>query len=185
MSASKSEDLDRRILYRGLLDKLNKRETLQNIQIQEETNVVYQPIEGNIIPLEGINDGVFSAGIMGKGCGLQPTGEQVFAPLSGTISTVADTKHAVGIESDNGIEMLIHVGLDTVSMKGKGFSVYVKEGEKVKAGQLLMSFSKKEIASAGYPDTTAVLVINADDYEKVEVEYYGSGEAGKKLIAIQ
>lgn len=170
----------------GLFDIFKKKPAaVEKVEVAVEPMTVYQPVEGTVIPLEEIGDGVFSEGILGNGCGVKPTGEKVYAPVSGTITTVAETKHAVGMASDDGVEMLVHVGVDTVAMKGKGFDVKVKEGDKVVAGQLLLTFSKADIAAAGYPDTTAVLVTNTDDYEEVTLTRTGDGKAGEKLIVIK
>lgn len=155
-----------------------------SIRVATEKGILVQPIDGEIIPLADIGDGVFSEGVLGNGCGLIPSGEAVYAPVSGTISTVADTKHAVGIEAD-GVEMLIHVGLETVSMNGKGFHVIVKEGDQVKAGQLLMTFSLNEIGKAeGVKTTTAVLVTNSDDLPAFQVLHTGIGHAGGPLFRV-
>ncbi len=154
----------------GFLNKVfgGKQETAP--AIETEKNVVYAPLEGTVIALSEINDGVFSEGVLGQGCGIQPDSETVTAPFHGTITQVADTKHAIGLLSEDGVEVLIHVGLDTVSMNGKGFTVHVKMGERVQCGQKLLTFSKKDIAEAGFSDTTAVLVTNTDDYESVMLE---------------
>ena len=154
------------------------------ITVTEQAGVAIQPIDGEIIPLADIGDGVFSEGILGQGVGLIPSSEAVYAPISGTISTVTETKHAVGIEGD-GVEMLIHVGLETVSMNGKGFQVKVKEGDKVKAGQLLYTFSMAEIQKAeGVSTTSAVLVTNSDDLPNFEVLRTGTGKAGEPLFKV-
>lgn len=168
----------------GLFDFLKKKTVPEFVEVQEEVGFVLQPIEGEVIPLEQIGDGVFSEGVLGQGCGLIPTAEAVYAPISGTVSTVAETKHAVGIEAD-GVEMLIHVGLETVSMNGKGFDVKVKEGDKVKAGQLLLTFSLKEIGAAeGVSTTSAILVTNSDDLPGFEVIRTGAGKVGEKLFKV-
>lgn len=167
------------------LKKNSKPSAPASIPVQEETGILLQPIDGKIIPLSDIGDGVFSEGVLGNGCGLIPSGEAVYAPISGTISTVAESKHAVGIEAD-GVEMLIHVGLETVSMNGKGFDVKVKEGDKVKAGQLLYTFSLSEMAKAeGVKSTSAVLITNSDDLETIEVLHYGTAKAGEGLFRIK
>lgn len=145
---------------------------------------VLQPVEGYVIPLNEIEDEVFSSGMAGNGCGIQPTGENVISPVNGTVSVVAGTKHAVGIVSDDGLEMLVHVGLDTVTMEGKGFTTYVKPGDHVKAGQKLLSFSKSEIEKAGFSTTTAVLVTNAAQYENVSCLRNGLGKIGDDLITV-
>ncbi len=150
-----------------------------------EKNTVYSPLKGTVIPLAEIADGVFSEGILGQGCGIRPDCSVVTSPVDGTISQVAETKHAVGVTSKDGVEVLIHVGLDTVSMNGKGFTPHVKVGDSVKCGQKLLSFDRKAIADAGFPDVTAVLITNTDDYEAVELVKTGATEATEKLITIK
>lgn len=163
----------------GLFDFLKKNAAPQ------DRGILLQPIDGEIIPLADINDGVFSEGILGNGCGLIPSAEAVYAPISGVIGTVAETKHAVGIEGDC-IEMLIHVGLETVSMKGEGFDVKVQEGQKVKAGDLLMTFSLDAINKAeGVSTVSAILVNNSDDLPKFELLHTGPGKAGDELFKVK
>lgn len=151
----------------GLFDKLLGKESA--IEVTTEPNTLYLPIEGEVIELADINDGVFSAGILGQGCGIKPSEETVYAPASGTITTVAETKHAVGLMSEDGIEVLIHVGMDTVDMNGSGFTVLVKNGQKVKCGQPLLKFSADKIKAAGHPTTTAFVVTNSDDFSDISV----------------
>ncbi len=128
---------------------------------------VMQPVAGNVIAREAIPDETFASGVLGDGVGVEPTAELVVAPFDGTISSVAQSKHAIGIEA-NGMEMLIHVGVDTVNMNGDGFECLVKEGDEVKLGQPLIRFSREKIKAAGYSDTVAVLLTNSDDLEGVE-----------------
>ena len=128
---------------------------------------VMQPVKGNVIAREAIPDDTFASGVLGDGVGIEPTEELVVAPFDGTISSVAESKHAVGIES-NGMELLIHVGVDTVNMQGDGFECLVNEGDAVKLGQPLIRFSREKIKAAGYSDTVAVLLTNSDDLEGVE-----------------
>ena len=128
---------------------------------------VLQPVKGNVIAREQIPDDTFASGVLGDGVGIEPTDELVVAPFDGTISSVAESQHAVGIEA-NGMEMLIHVGVDTVNMHGDGFTCLVKEGDEVKAGQPLIRFDRAKIKAAGYSDTVAVLLTNSDDLEGVE-----------------
>ncbi len=128
---------------------------------------VLQPVEGNVIPYDKIPDDTFASGVLGVGVGVEPTGEVVVAPFDGEISSVADSKHAVGL-SANDMELLIHVGVDTVAMNGDGFECLVKEGDQVKAGQPLIRFSREKIKAAGYSDTVAVLLTNSEDLEGVE-----------------
>ena len=128
---------------------------------------VLQPVEGNVIPRESIPDDTFASGVLGDGVGVEPTGQVVVAPFDGTVSSVAESHHAVGLES-GGMELLIHVGVDTVNMQGKGFTCLVAEGDEVKAGQPLIRFDRQLIKASGYSDTVAVLLTNSDDLEGVE-----------------
>ncbi len=128
---------------------------------------VMQPVKGNVIAREAIPDDTFASGVLGDGVGIEPEDELVVAPFDGTISSVAESKHAIGIEA-NGMEMLIHVGVDTVNMQGDGFECLVAEGDTVKLGQPLIRFSREKIKAAGYSDTVAVLLTNSDDLEGVE-----------------
>ena len=128
---------------------------------------VLQPVKGNVIPYDQIPDDTFASGVLGVGVGIQPTDEVVVAPFDGEITSVADSKHAVGVAA-NDMELLIHVGVDTVAMNGDGFDCLVKEGDQVKAGQPLIRFSRDKIKAAGYSDTVAVLLTNSDDLDGVE-----------------
>lgn len=142
---------------------------------------VYAPISGDYIPLESIDDPVFSQGIMGPGCGIEPSEGILVAPVDGTVVTVAETKHAVGIEARNGAELLIHVGMDTVNMKGNGFELKVSEGDKVRCGQPLMHFDMNAIKAAGYPTTTAFVVTNSDAFPSVALN---TGKSYQRLEEI-
>ena len=128
---------------------------------------VLQPVKGNVIPYDKIPDETFASGVLGEGVGIEPTDELVVAPFDGEISSVAESKHAVGIAA-NDMEVLIHVGVDTVNMNGDGFTCLVSEGDQVKAGQPLIRFSRAKIKAAGYSDTVAVLLTNSEDLEGVE-----------------
>lgn len=147
-----------------------------------EANAVYAPVKGNIVTMEKIPDPTFSAGILGWTIGIEPSDGIVYVPFSGKIEQAADTGHAVGLVSDDGLEVLIHIGVDTVEMGGAGFDIKVKEGDEVKAGQMLMTFDRKAIADAGHPDIAVVIVLNADDYQSVELTAEGTVEAGMKII---
>ena len=128
---------------------------------------VLQPVEGKVIDRESIPDDTFASGVLGDGVGIEPAAELVVAPFDGVVSSVADSRHAVGLES-GGMELLIHVGVDTVNMQGDGFNCLVNEGDEVKAGQPLIRFDREKIKAAGYSDTVAVLLTNSDDLEGVE-----------------
>ena len=123
-----------------------------------------------VIPSEEIPDETFAAGILGQGVGIRPENGVVVAPFDGEISSVTDTRHAVGISSPDGMELLIHVGIDTVAMNGDGFECFVQEGQQVKAGDKLIAFDREKITAAGHPDVVVVLVTNSDDYENLTIQ---------------
>lgn len=142
----------------------------QKKEITYEAGKVYAPIAGKYIPLEQISDPVFADCTLGQGCGIEPDEGRVYSPVSGVVETFADTKHAIGILADDEAEYLIHVGMDTVDMKGKGFTPKVAAGDRVTAGQLIMEFDINEIKKAGHPTTTALIVTNSDEYSKINMD---------------
>ena len=146
---------------------------------------LYAPVKGNVISRENIPDETFASGVLGDGVGIEPEEGIVTAPFDGEISTVAQTRHAVGILGPEGMEVLIHVGIDTVAMKGDGFEVFVAEGDKVKAGQKLLQFDISKIKEAGYSATTAVLLTNSEDYPGFKVIKTGKTETMEKLFEIE
>ena len=151
----------------------------------EDACVIVAPIEGNAISLEEVGDGVFSEGMLGKGVAIEPTVGRAVSPVDGTVSTVFETKHAIGLTSDNGAEVLIHIGLDTVKLNGKHFSTYVKAGDKVKAGDLLVEFDIEKIKEAGYPTVTPVIITNTDSYEDVKAVAKGAVKEKDKLVSVR
>lgn len=126
---------------------------------------VSSPLKGKLIDLTEVPDEVFSAGILGEGMAVVPEKGELYAPADATIDTVFDSKHAISMVCDNGAELLLHVGLDTVKLEGKYYDVQVKNGDKVKAGQLLMKFDIKAIQKAGYQTVTPVIITNANQYQ--------------------
>ena len=126
-----------------------------------------QPCKGTVIDRERIPDETFAAGILGDGVGVVPEDGIVVSPFDGTVTSVFDTKHAVTLEK-NGMEVLIHIGVNTVNMQGEGFTAFVEEGAEVKAGDRLLGFDRDAIAKAGYNDTVVMLLTNSDDLEGVE-----------------
>ena len=134
---------------------------------------VLNPVPGKVIAYTDIPDPTFAAGVLGTGVGIWPDDGVVRAPYDGEISSVAETQHAVGISGPGDMEVLIHVGVDTVAMNGDGFTALVKEGDKVKAGQPLISFNRDKIKAANHPDVVVVLLTNSDDYDSVS--YPGVG----------
>lgn len=132
-----------------------------------EAGAVLAPAKGKVIPHTEIPDDTFAAGVLGTGVGIWPEGGVAYAPYDGVISSVAETQHAVGITGPGDMEVLIHVGVDTVAMNGDGFQALVKEGDGVKAGQPLIKFNREKIKAANHPDVVVVLLTNSDDYNCV------------------
>ena len=143
---------------------------------------VTAPLSGRVIPMEEIPDQVFSQGILGEGVGIEPTGNVVVAPADATVcSVIEDSRHAVGLTLDNGAELLIHVGIDTVSMNGDGFQLHVKEGDRVHLGDKLITFDPEKIKAAGHPTTTAFLVTDPGDLTPT-FETNVDAQAGRTVV---
>lgn len=162
----------------GLFDRFKKSEKMD---IQVEPGALYAPVGGRYIPLKEIPDPVFSAGTLGDGCGIEPDEEKVYAPIDCKVSMIAETRHAIGLLGKNGEEFLIHVGMDTVDMNGKGFSLKTEQGSQVKAGQLLLEFDREEIKRAGHPVTTAFVLTNSSDYPEFHIDTGKEYHAGEKM----
>lgn len=160
----------------------SKTEGLEGVAAEK---VLFAPVAGNVIRREEIPDETFASGVLGDGVGIEPETGEVVAPFDGEISSVTDTCHAVGITGQGEMEVLIHVGVDTVNMKGDGFELFVREGEKVKAGQRLMVFDMEKIRAAGYCTTTAVLLTNSDDFSGFRVVKMGRTEQMEKLFMVE
>ena len=143
---------------------------------------VTAPLSGRVIPMEEIPDQVFSQGILGEGVGIEPTGNVVVAPADATVcSVIEDSRHAVGLTLDNGAELLIHVGIDTVSMNGDGFQLHVKAGDRVHLGDKLITFDPEKIKAAGHPTTTAFLVTDPGDLTPT-FETNVEAQAGRTVV---
>lgn len=142
------------------------------------------PVKGRVISLNKVNDPTFAGEVLGKGYAVVPDDNVVYAPFDGVISTVFETKHAVGITGDNGIEVLIHIGINTVELNGKFYESFVKEGERVRKGQKLIKFDAEGISKAGYDITTPVIVTNTDDYRGVELVKDGVTDISESVINV-
>ena len=145
---------------------------------------VDSPLIGQVIPLSEVNDPVFSSEAMGKGCAVIPSEGKVFAPFDGTIVGLLDSHHAVGMESENGIEILIHVGMDTVKLGGKHFTCHIEDGQQVKKGQLLLEFDMDAIKAEGYEIVTPVIITNSDEFTEITTEAAGQVKNGDKLLTL-
>lgn len=150
-----------------------------------ETYVIGAPVKGKAIPLTEVNDPTFSEGMLGQGAAVIPEDGRIYAPADGEVSMVFDTLHAVTLTTEKGTEILIHVGLDTVNLKGEGYESHVKAGDKVKKGDLLLTADLEKIKAAGYDIVTPVVVCNTDDYAAVSGKAGNDVQAGDALIEIQ
>ena len=159
-------------------------ETAEEVTVDGTAKKLYAPIQGTIVPRNEIPDDTFAAGVLGNGVGIDPEEGVVVAPFDGEISSVTDTKHAIGITGPADMEVLIHVGVDTVNMKGDGFELLVEEGQKVKAGQKLMTFDIAKIKAAGYSPVAAVLLTNSDDYPEFKVVKTGKTQRLEEVFTV-
>ena len=146
---------------------------------------IKNPLSGKVLPLSKVEDAVFSSGAMGNGIAIDPTDNKVYAPFDGTVEFIAETKHAIGLKSDDGVELLIHVGMDTVKMNGKGFDVKTKVNERVKEGELLLESDRNEIQKEGYSLITPVVITNSNNYEQDELCIDEEALFGKSIINLK
>lgn len=136
--------------------------------LANKRNALYSPVQGKLINLSDVNDKVFASGMMGQGFAIVPSSGDVFSPCFGHIKTIAPTKHAIGIETDNGGEILLHFGIDTVDLKGKPFNPLVEIGDKIKPGKPIMSYNIEYVRDAEKDPTIMVIVIGFNNAIKVD-----------------
>lgn len=146
---------------------------------------VYNPLKGEVIPLADVDDAAFSSEVLGKGYAVKPSVGMVKAPFSGTMETLMDSYHALGLISDDGMVLLIHVGLDTVQLNGKHFTPKVKVGDRISIGDVLLEFDKEAIEAEGYQTVTPVILTNVDDYSKMEIGEPGVKDFGEEMISLE
>lgn len=151
---------------------------------KEKKHVIGSPAKGKAVSLKEVNDPTFAEEMLGKGAAVIPEEGKIYAPADGEIGMVFDTLHAVSMTTDFGAEILIHIGLDTVKMKGDGFTGHVKAGNHVKKGDLLLEVDLEKVKTAGYDTITPVLVCNTPDYASVEGIQADAVNAGDDLIII-
>lgn len=165
----------------ALFDRFRKKEKVEE-NVKE--TVIVSPTEGKVVPMEEIPDPVFSQGVLGTCCGVMPEEGKVFAPINGEIVQVSDTKHAVGIAGANGLELIIHVGIDTVDMEGDGFTVNVKKGDPVKKGDLILTMDLDKIKAAGHPDLVILAVTNPGENKEAKLVANENVKPGEDLFQI-
>ncbi|MEC0282843.1 beta-glucoside-specific PTS transporter subunit IIABC [Terribacillus saccharophilus] len=151
---------------------------------ENNEEVVHAPLSGKLLALEQVPDEVFSSGAMGKGLAIEPNENKVYAPFDGTIVMLAPTKHAIGLRSMSGAEVLIHVGLDTVKLNGEPFTLHVKEGDRVKQGDVLSEFDSEAIEAAGVQTITPIIVTNPANYKEIIIDDTETTTQGNDLLTV-
>lgn len=150
----------------------------------KEKQLIMAPLLGTVAPLSAVNDPVFSQETMGKGVAVIPGEGKVFAPADGVVTMVFATGHAIGMTTDGGVELLIHVGLDTVQLKGACFTALVAAGDKVKSGDLLLEFDREQIKAKGYEVITPIIVCNTKDYKEILCHVGKDVKAGDVIMEL-
>lgn len=183
-----SDDPDSIIGTEEASDKTEEKpqtEGAENTETNGKTITLYSHMNGTAVKLEDVEDEVFSQKILGEGAAVEPSEGKLYAPCDGKIDSVFDTKHAVNMVSDDGVEILLHIGIDTVKLGGQYFEAHVSDGQEVKKGDLLISFDMDKIKAAGYKVTTPIIIGNTDDYASVEPVAQNSVSAGDMILKIK
>lgn len=147
----------------GFEDVSDEQEEVPN----ETSMTIESPVKGTVYPISEVNDAVFSKGLLGKGVAIRPEENSIYSPVAGEVVTILESKHAIGLRSTDGVELLIHIGIDTVNLKGEPFEVFVKAGDQISAGQLLIEADFAAIRNAGYDDTVIVVVTNSENFDSI------------------
>ena len=169
----------------GLFKKRDDVETSPApLVIEAHEGEVLAPVSGVRVELGNVSDPVFSQGLMGVGVGIVPRSDVVYAPVAGTVAATTKTNHAISLTSDGGVDVLVHVGVDTVMLRGAGFSRFVEKGDHVEAGTALITFDRSAVAEHGLDSTVIVTVLNSDAYPSVELLATGPVAAGDVVMHV-
>lgn len=152
---------------------------------KEEIIPICAPVAGKLVPLSEVSDPTFSDGILGQGAAVIPTENQFFSPVDGTVNTVFPTGHAAALTSANGVEVLLHIGLDTVKLNGKHFTIHVEEGQQVKKGDLLLEADLEQIKAEGFDTITPVIVCNTEEFSEIMMARGNKVSVGDTIINIR
>ncbi len=147
--------------------------------------VVCAPVTGRVVPMKEVPDEAFASGAMGWCCGIVPEENVIRAPFTGDVMQVADTYHALGVEGHNGVQVVIHVGMDTAEMHGDGFQCFVRGGQPVQKGEQMLTADFEKIRGEGHSDVVVIAVLNSDDYASAELILDGLVTAGEGLIRLR
>ncbi len=153
--------------------------------IETKANEICAPLSGTAIALKDVPDPTFAEGVLGQGIAIEPKEGKVVAPANAKVTTLFDTHHAIGLMLDNGVELLIHIGINTVELNGECYTAHVSEGDKVTRGQTLITFDKEQIAAKGYPTITPIIVTNTDDFAAVNMTASGTVNALDPILTIE
>lgn len=140
----------------------------QSLGLRTRSNVLLSPLAGRVIPLSDVHDQLFAKGLLGQGVAIEPTGGKVVAPSDSKVEAIFPTGHAVALHTNDGLDVLIHVGLDTVKLEGRHFSVHASVGDTVKRGDVLIEFDRAAIASEGYDVTAPILICNSVEFASIK-----------------
>lgn len=151
---------------------------------KKEAVEVLSPVSGQVVPLSEVNDPAFAQEILGKGVAVKPSEGEFRAPISGEVVVLFDTGHAVSIKGDNGAEIIVHIGLDTVQLKGQHFTAHVKQGDRVQAGDLLITADLEQIRAAGYDVITPVIICNTPNFPDMDCHTGITVKAGEPVISL-
>lgn len=165
-------------------EEQSEKQTEISSENKDSSFTIPSPVSGKAVDLSEVPDGTFAQEILGKGCAIIPSDNKITAPADAVVETIFDTHHAVGLKLENGCEILVHIGINTVELGGQGFTAHISEGDKVTAGQTLITFDKEFIQKKGYNIITPVLVTNPDDYKDVQKIVQGDVMYGEKLIQV-
>lgn len=156
----------------------------QSSSLDNNEETVYAPFSGKVIPLSEVPDEVFSSGAMGQGLAIEPTENKLHAPFNGTVVMVAPTKHAIGLRSESGVELLVHIGLDTVNLNGEPFTLKVTDGDKFKKGDILIEFDQDFVHSKGLTTITPIIITNSGAYQEVIFENIQTSTLNDRLLTV-
>ena len=184
MQTAEADDLDS-VLGEAQPVKEEKTETKSEKPAESKKEItLYSHLNGTVVPIENVEDDVFSQKILGEGIAVEPSEGKLYSPCNGTVDGVFDTKHAVNLVSEEGTEILLHIGIDTVKLDGKYFEAHVEDGQKIKKGDLLITFDMDKIREAGFKLTTPMIICNTDDYSSFKALAEGGIKSGDKLFGL-
>lgn len=167
-----------------ILYKEDAQESVKEKETVNVTNDLAAPVSGKVIPLEQVKDETFASGMLGQGVAIEPTDNIIYSPIEGTVETIFETKHAIGLKSADGLELLIHIGMDTVNLKGDGFKQLIEVGQKVQIGTPLMEVDFAKIKAAGYEIVTPMVITNAPENLSLNIVSNEEAHHGDILVIL-